>query len=201
MAAKKRERHAQLPLRVLLSGAYRTLGYFERAVLVALCAEYNGDNNGSLALTNVQASEKYGIRGKRRFYAALKELKKRGLIRCTYQGKLRQYDDKHSPSRYALTFQPQNEKAVYNVRDETQPRNTYESWRENRTPGPTGGHDKTAERTRPQLREQPLPDPPADTNSGSAGGSPIRISPPRGHSVLNGSSQVTREQDVQSDQK
>lgn len=197
MAAKRRERHAQLPLRVLRSEAYRTLGYYERAVLVALCAEYHGHNNGSLALTSAQASGKYGIRGKRRFYAALKELKQRCLIRCTYQGKLRQLDDKHSPSRYALTFQPQNENAVYNVREETQARNTYEIWSGNSTPGPSGGHHKTAARTRGRIREEPVPDPSADTNTGSAGGSPIRISPPRGNSVLNGSSKPPERESAQ----
>ena len=180
MAAKKRERHAQLPLRVLFSEAYRTLGYFERAVLVALCAEYTGHNNGSLALTNVQADEKYGIKGKARFYNAIGELEHRALIRCTYRGKLRQFDKKHSPSRYALTFRPQDENAVYKVKAETQPRNSYENWRGNRKPGPARGYGKPLHRTRPQVREQPLPDPPVGTDTGPARGSPIRISPPRG---------------------
>ena len=126
--AVKRERHAQLPIRVMESEAHRTLGYYERVVLVALCAEYTGHNNGSLALTNVQAADRYGIRGKNRFYDAISELEKRGLIRCTYRGKLRQLEKKHSASRYALTFRPQNENPVYQVKAETQPRNSFEFW-------------------------------------------------------------------------
>lgn len=203
MAARKRsyERHAQLPLRVLKSKAYQTLGYYQRAVLVALCAEYNGHNNGTLALTNVQAEEKYGILGKSRFYPALRELEKHCLIRCTYKGKLRQLDDKHSPSRYALTFQPLDESPVYNIREESQPRNTYENWQGNKKPGPARGHGNPTGRTRRQVREQPLPYPPVGTNSVPARESPIRLSPPGGHSVLNGSSQVTSTQNAQNDQK
>ena len=181
MAAKKRERHAQLPLRVLFSEAYRTLGYFERAVLVALCAEYTGHNNGSLALTNVQADEKYGIKGKSRFYEAISELEKRRLIRCTYRGKLRQIDKKHSPSRYALSFRPQNENAVYGVKAESQPRDSFEHWTSNKKmSGPARGYGNPLHRTRPQVREVPLPDPPVGTEIGPARGSPIEISPPRG---------------------
>ena len=181
MAAKKKERHAQLPIRVMVSEAYRTLGYFERYVLVALCAEYTGHNNGSLALTNVQADEKYGIKGKRRFYQAINELESRRLIRCTYRGKLRQFDDKHSPSRYALSFRPQNENAVYKVKAESQPRNSFEHWTDkNRKPGPARGYDNPLSRIPPRIREQPLPDPPVDTNTVPARGSSIRISPPGG---------------------
>lgn len=180
MGAKKKERHAQLPLRVMLSEAYRTLGYFERSVLVALCAEYTGYNNGSLALTSVQAMEKYGIRGKARFYSALHELEHRALIRCTYRGKLRQFDKKHSSSRYSLTFRPQNENPVYKVRAESQSRDSYENWGGNRKPGPTRGYGKPPDRTHPQVREQAPPYPPVDTKPVPARGSPIRISPPRG---------------------
>ena len=182
MAAKK-ERHAQLPLRVLMSEAYRTLGYYERAVLVVLCAEYTGHNNGSLALTSGQAVSKYGIRGKRRFYEAINELESRRLIRCTYRGKVRQLDNKqkHSPSRYALSFRPQNENAVYKVKAESQPRNSFEHWTDkNRKPGPARGYDNPLSRIPPRIREQPLPDPPVDTNTVPARGSSIRISPPRG---------------------
>ena len=181
--AAKRERHAQLPVRVLESEAHTTLGHYERSVLAALCAAYTGHNNGSLALTSGQAADKYGIRGKNRFYKALRELGRRGLIRCTYKGKLRQYDDKHSPSRFALSFRPQNENAVYNVKAETQPRNTFEFWTEkkNRKPGPAPGYGNPLHRTHPQVRDKPLPYPPVGTAPVPTHGSPIRISPPGGN--------------------
>jgi hypothetical protein len=140
MAAKqKKERHAQIPMRVLVSDAYKTLGYYERAVLTALCAEFTGYNNGKIALTPVQAEQKYGILGRRRCYVAVSELEKRGLVRCTYRAaRLKQYDENWSPNRYALTFRPTDEFPEFKVRRETEPRDSFDSWRpeKNKAPGP-----------------------------------------------------------------
>lgn len=113
---RRRKRHkgffAALPVELMEHDAYRTLGYFERCVLVALAAEYRGGNNGGLALTYAQARDRYGLRSKNRFYDALKELEWRGLIRRTWAARLRQYSD--GPSRYLIEWQEIDELPQYN---------------------------------------------------------------------------------------
>lgn len=97
------ERHAQLPVWLLETDAVTTLPHAAFRVLVLMCAEFNGTNNGALALTESRFRERYGkgpMRGRSTLYGALDELQTRGLIVETRMG-LRQ---RNSFSLFALAW-------------------------------------------------------------------------------------------------
>ncbi len=73
-------------------------------VLVAIAAQYRGNNNGDLAMTWAMGEE-YGITSKKQLVASLADLLARGLIAKTRQGGKRPL----GPSLYALTWQPIND--------------------------------------------------------------------------------------------
>src|SRR5687767_2293384 len=79
------ERFAMLPLSVMISPAFRTLRVGYQRVLWLLAAEYDGSNNGNLALTRKQATH-YGLNNERHRSYGLRELERRGLIAKTRQG-------------------------------------------------------------------------------------------------------------------
>lgn len=109
-----KEHFGALPVRLMEHEAFRTLGYYERSVLLAIAAEYTGKNNGKIALTHAQAEERYGIKGRNRFYDTLEELEWRGLIRRTWAApRLRQYGD--GPSRFLLEWKEHDEFPEYGV--------------------------------------------------------------------------------------
>ena len=122
------ERFGAIPVRRMEHEAFRTMGYYERAVLLAIAAEYTGNNNGRIALTYAQAKARYGIKGRNRFYLALEELEWRGLIRRTWAARLRQYSD--GPSRYLLEWKDHDEFPGFGVQSGP----ATEAW-ENWTPG------------------------------------------------------------------
>ncbi len=82
--ARKGERFARLPLRVMESAAAASLSHGEFRVLVLYCAAYNGFNNGSLALTRGQAAA-FGIQ-KTLLMDAQRVLEERGLLVMTQPG-------------------------------------------------------------------------------------------------------------------
>ena len=94
-------RFAQLPRDMLVSQACTTLSNATFRLLVAFAAEYNGRNNGAIALTWAIARG-YGMRSKRCFVRDIAELLRRGLIVRTRQGGKRPL----GPTLYALAWRP-----------------------------------------------------------------------------------------------
>lgn len=83
---------------VLRSGPFQRLSPRAVKVFLALAAEYNGSNNGALALPRAQMAARGFGRSGAQAAAGLKELIKAGFVICTRPGKLRV-----GPSYYALT--------------------------------------------------------------------------------------------------
>jgi hypothetical protein len=97
---------AAIPVEVLTSDACRTLPHWARTNLIALAAEYRGNNNGNLSLTWTTAHA-YGVNSKWQLVDGLALLLERGLIQRTRQGGKRPL----GPSLYAVTWQPINDLA------------------------------------------------------------------------------------------
>ena len=95
------ERYALIPREVLESIAYLSLTDWARTVLVALLAQYNGANNGTLALPFSQA-KLLGVSAQWKLYAGLRLLVAADLIVCTRQGRLEA--GTKLPSMYAVTW-------------------------------------------------------------------------------------------------
>ena len=95
---------AQIPVEVLTSDACRTLPHSAVRVLIALCAQFRGRNNGDLSLT-WRIVQLYGVRRKAHLVKGLGLLLERGLIVKTRQGGKRPL----GPSLYAITWQPIDE--------------------------------------------------------------------------------------------
>jgi hypothetical protein len=92
---------AQIPDEVLTADAFKTLPNYAVRVLVAIAAQYRGNNNGDLAMTwNIGQS--YGITSKEALVASLADLQRRGLIQKTKQGGKRPL----GPTLYGITWQP-----------------------------------------------------------------------------------------------
>jgi hypothetical protein len=81
------ERFAGVPVAVLTHPAFTTLPVGYQRVLWLLAAEYNGANNGDLALTRKQALV-YGLNNERHRSYGLRELELRGFIEKARQGLL-----------------------------------------------------------------------------------------------------------------
>lgn len=92
---------AQIPVEVLTSDACRTLPHWARTDLLAIAAQYRGNNNGDLALTE-SIGRQFGINSKWQLVDGLALLLERGLIQRTRQGGKKPL----GPSLYALTWQP-----------------------------------------------------------------------------------------------
>lgn len=86
---------------VLRSDQFQHLSPRAKAVFLALAAEYNGNNNGSLALPRSQLAARGFGRSGAQAAAGLRELITAGFVVCTRPGKL-----KVGPSFYALTIAP-----------------------------------------------------------------------------------------------
>jgi len=93
-----------LPVRVLIAGAFKTLPVGYQRVLWILAAQYDGGNNGDLALTRKMAKH-FGLNNERQRSHGLKELEVRGLIEKTRQGGL-SYGGIRRPTLWALTWRP-----------------------------------------------------------------------------------------------
>lgn len=95
------ERYALLPREVLESVAYLALTDWARTVLIALLAQFNGMNNGTLALPFSQART-LGVSAQWKLYAGLRLLEAVELILCTRRGRLE--GGTKLPSLYAVTW-------------------------------------------------------------------------------------------------
>lgn len=97
-----------IPVAVMHSDAYRTLGLQSRRVLDALLldhASHTGLENGRLVATFDQLEKVRGI-SRRKIAPALRDLEKRGLIQRTAVGCGNRRTGERQPSRYRLTFLP-----------------------------------------------------------------------------------------------
>jgi hypothetical protein len=99
--ARISERFAMLPLSVMISEAFKTLPAGYQRVLWLLAAQYDGTNNGDLALTRKQAAH-FGLNNERHRSNGLRELEARGLIEKTRQGGIAA--GTKFPTLWALTF-------------------------------------------------------------------------------------------------
>jgi hypothetical protein len=95
---------AAIPTEVLTSDAFKTLPNSAVRVLVAIAAQFRGNNNGDLAMTWSTALL-YGISSKNSLVESLPELQRRGFIQKTKQGGKRPL----GPTLYAITWQPIND--------------------------------------------------------------------------------------------
>lgn len=172
------ERYAMLPRSVLESEAWRTLPYFAMAVLVAIAAQYNGQNNGDLALSWAMA-QRFGIRSHNHHVAALRLLLERGLIEKTLQGGMRPL----GPTLYAVTWHPiDRREGGYDFAEQSETASrAFENWQPIGTAGgPLKKNQRDRRRTGSGPRAvllEPLTGPPADHKRrfiGTAGGPPSR---------------------------
>lgn len=76
---------AQIPVKVLISDAFRTLRPRYQMVLIAMAAQYRGNNNGDIAFTR-KIAQHYGITSETTRCRGLKLLAERGLIVKTHSG-------------------------------------------------------------------------------------------------------------------
>ena len=91
-----------MPIRVIESGAFKSLGGNSVKLLTLLARHYNGHNNGDLAIT--QAILKPWLT-KNTMYSAKNELYKKGFIVMNAYGG-RSGGGRKLPSLYAVTWQP-----------------------------------------------------------------------------------------------
>ena len=99
-------RFIMLPMAVFQSQSCATLSHAHFRLLMALAADYNGSNNGALALTRPQA-RRLGIGSNRTMSIGFKDLEQRGLIFRTDPGMIRP----PRPARFAITWKPTDKTA------------------------------------------------------------------------------------------
>ena len=94
-------RFVMLPHSIIQHPAVATLHPACRWVLVALVAQYDGKNNGALALP-MPTARLFGITSSNTLNRSLRELRARGLVIQTHPGSY------HPPevARYAITWKP-----------------------------------------------------------------------------------------------
>lgn len=97
---KQRGRFLMLPATVFESPAFRSLSHAEVRVLILLATDYDGGNNGRLALTRSQA-RLGGVGSNATLDSSLRVLEQRGFIIRTDPGRMRP----PQPARFALTWQ------------------------------------------------------------------------------------------------
>lgn len=95
---------AQIPVEVLVSEACKTLSNFAIRVLLAIAAQFRGNNNGDLAMT-WSIAQNFGIRSKEQLTLSIAVLLERGLIEKTRQGGKKPL----GPCLYAISWQPIND--------------------------------------------------------------------------------------------
>lgn len=121
----KKGRFIMLPLSVFRSEACASLTHAYFRLMLALVADYNGHNNGALALTRPQA-RKSGIGSNATISKGLRELERRGLIVKTDPGMLRP----PKPARFALTWQVLDKTEFT---DKAAATHTYKNWTDGQT--------------------------------------------------------------------
>jgi hypothetical protein len=92
---------AFIPVEVLQSDTCMTLPNYSVRVLLAIAAQYRGNNNGDLSMTRSIALS-FGIRSQQHLVTSLSMLLERGLIEKTRQGGKKPF----GPTLYAITWQP-----------------------------------------------------------------------------------------------
>jgi hypothetical protein len=95
-----------IPVVVMRSDAFRTLGIHARRLLDALLVEHVAhacQENGRLVATYDQLVQEFGI-PRRKIRGAIAELEKRGLVRRTAVGCGNRRTGDRQPSMYRLTF-------------------------------------------------------------------------------------------------
>jgi hypothetical protein len=174
--------YAYIPVEVLTSDAHKSLPYYARAVLVAIAAQYRGNNNGDLAMT-WQTGLSFGIWSKSHLVASLSELQHRGLIQKTKQGGKKPL----GPTLYAITWQPIDDlRGKIASGPTTTPTNAWANWQDDST-GPPADQRKVkrqdCRRTAtglPADQKSTKSGPPADQKqriNGTAGSPPSRSWP------------------------
>ena len=102
---KNKGRFAGIPISVVKSDAYKSLGGNAAKLLTILACFYKGYNNGNLAITQSIIGE---WMTKNTMYSAKDELHKKGFIVINAYGGRSAWGRK-LPSLYGLTFYPMNE--------------------------------------------------------------------------------------------
>lgn len=125
---------AQIPDEVLKSDAQKNLPNYAVRVLVAIAAQFRGNNNGDLAMTWAIART-YGIDSKKQLNASLVMLLEHGLIEKTRQGGKKPL----GPCLYAVTWQPINDlRGKIEKGATTTASNAWATW----SPAPQGDQSK-----------------------------------------------------------
>ena len=91
-----------IPHAVIRSQAWRGLTDKSKVLLVEMCLQYNGRNNGDLCAAPAVMAE-FGWKGNSTLPAARQELEQSGLIVLTRQG------GKNKPNLYGITWKPIDE--------------------------------------------------------------------------------------------
>lgn len=97
--SNRKKTGAWVPNEVLQSQAYKDLSCGTKNVLIALAAQYRGENNGDLSVS-VTVLTPYGITSPDTIWRAERVLRQHRLIRRTRKG----MKQKNTPSLYALTW-------------------------------------------------------------------------------------------------
>jgi hypothetical protein len=173
---------AQIPVEVLTSEAFRTLPNYVVRVLIAMAAQYRGNNNGDLALTWA-TGQTFGINSKWQLIDGLALLLERGLLLKTRQGGKKPL----GPTLYALTWQPINDlNGKITMGQTTTASDTWATW----PPDPSAPQEDQSEKNHQHPRgtlsapqedqTSPVSAPQEDQTGpsiGTSGGAPSRISP------------------------
>jgi hypothetical protein len=173
---RMREHFAMLPDQVFTSEACRTLPHSALRVLLALCAQYRGRNNGDLALTWATCRP-YGINSKWQLADALAMLLERGLIQKTRQGGKKPL----GPCLYSLTWLPIDEcGGKLEVSMSMTPSHAWSEWKENTAPQINHRHPRRGGSAPPAGHRTPISAPPEvleEAIIGTPGGTPSRSRP------------------------
>lgn len=102
---KNKGRFAGIPIYVIDSNAFKSLGGNSAKLLIILASQYNSYNNGDLAITQAIIGE---WMTKNTMYSARDELYKKGFIVINAFGG-RSAGGRKLASLYAITWQPVNE--------------------------------------------------------------------------------------------
>jgi hypothetical protein len=124
------EHFAMVPVRVLISDAFKTLPVSYQRVLWLLAAQYRGGNNGDLALTKKMAQH-YGLNNERTRTHGLRELAARGLIVKTQEGGVGWHGKR--PTLWALGWKPVQYRNGQQLAAVSLPRDAWADWREAET--------------------------------------------------------------------
>jgi hypothetical protein len=98
--------YVQLPNSLLDSPAFRALPDAGKVVILALTRNYNGANNGRIALTIADAAKHWNL-SKYKRADGLKAAEAADLIECTARGMSGRPGHRATPDRFRLLFKPQ----------------------------------------------------------------------------------------------